>query len=60
MLQRKWWRKKKTKKKKKQTINETAYFKAAQEGSGGSDWLDWAENQQQPQKVLTKLVRPWP
>ena len=35
-------------------------LKAAQEGSGESDWLDWAQNQQQPHKVLTKLVPPWP
>ena len=35
-------------------------LKAAQEGSGGSSWLHWAQNQQQLQNILTKLVRPRP
>ena len=36
-------------------------LKTAQEGSGGSGYLDWAQNQQQLQKIiLTKLVRPRP
>ena len=35
-------------------------LKAALEGSGESDWLDQAQNQQQLQKTLTKLVRPRP